>query len=578
MFDCHVHALDDYDWKRFPGEDLVVFVVSTTGDGDAPDNMVEFWKFIRKRNLPATALSNVLFTVFGMGDSSYAKYNAVARKLHVRMKQLGAVEFCPLGLGDDQSANGVESDADAWAKVMWSMLLARYPLPKGFVVDDTPRFDAEKDISYAMTYGEGARSEGNAVCEFYDPPLRSYDIAFGPIPCVLKTNKRLTAESWTQDVRHVELGLLRPVPYEAGDIAVVYPQNVFDVDAFLQGYRAEKDGQGESYSGDDVVNLTSKGTGRQGLPAGCTVRDLFLKHLDVLGVPKRYALEQLSHFASDPEQQEKLLEISSSSGVDLYHSYIWREKRSFLEVLEDFASCRPPLEVLASIVPFIRPREYSISSSGSKHAHRELHVTVAVVEYTTFYKRVRRGLCSTWLAGLEHGAPVTVWVKKGILKTPPLHAPMILVGPGTGVAPMRSLVQERVHAIAAGEQGHGGVVGQTYLFFGNRKAGSDFLYKDEFNAYARDKKLNLITAFSRDQAHKVYVQHRLVEAKEAVWDQLSRKDAVLYISGSSKGMPNDVYKGLLSIATESGQLSEKDAIRFFSTMKLQKRYLVECWS
>ena len=133
-----------------------------------------------------------------------------------------------------------------------------------------------------------------------------------------------------------------------------------------------------------------------------------------LGSSKRYAIEQLSYFATDPEQKEKLLEISSSAGVDLYHSYIRRERRSFLDVLNDFSSCRPSIQHLVNIIPLIQPREFSIASSPNMHPG-QLHLCVGVVEYLSFYKRKRHGLCSTYLASLQPGEKcprLRLWIKR----------------------------------------------------------------------------------------------------------------------------------------------------------------------
>ena len=580
-FDCQVYALDAYDWRRLPNERLVLFVVSTTGDGDPPDNMVAFWKFLRNRHLPTTALSSVLFSVFGMGDSSYALYNAIARKLHVRMRQLGAKEFHPLGLGDDQSPKGVEADADTWGADMWASLLRRFPAPPGFVIDDTPAWCPAQDIKYDVrvvpaateTAGETPVGSASDICQFYAPPADAYN-ANGSVPlkASVAANERLTSTEWTQNVRHLELQLDATNPciqYVAGDVAVVYPENMFDVDAFLKEFI------GGDSCGEDAVQVVAKKAGDlPPFPSPCSLRDLFVKYVGVLGMPKRYALEQLSHFAQDEEQQEKLLELSSSAGADLYHTYIRREKRNFIEVLRDFPSCRPPLDVLLSVIPFIRPREFSIASSGIACGGKELHLCVAVVEYLTFYRNPRRGLCSSWLSTAQRGKEIRLWIKRGVLRPPTnSSAPMIMVGPGTGVAPMRAHIQAREYARTKGP------VGETILFFGNRHASLDFLYKDELESYASTGLLKLHTAFSRDLDKKVYVQHRLREVKESVWHCLSSSpETVLLVSGSSKGMPNDVYKVLLLIAQECGGLSEADAVQFFNLMKQQRRYVVECWS
>ena len=379
--------------------------------------MSKFWTFIRQKGLPGNALSNVLFSVFGMGDSSYAQFIVIARKLQVRLRQLGAVEFYNIGLGDDQSPLGVEGDVDTWSKSMWASLLTRFPTPPRFVIDDTPTF-TEDDMPYIIKYifnnstVEKMINDGSTTSKrnvMYSPPHGAYipnnckKITY-PVIANVRKNDRMTDTSWHQDVRHIELTLSgEKISYEAGDIAVIYPENLFNVDDFLKEYFNSDNNKNQddvqNLNGNTIVYANLKTNRNIMLFPPCTLRDVFLKYLDLLGVPKRYAIEQLSHFASDQEQQEKLLEISASDGVDLYHSYIRRERRSFLDVLNDFSSCRPSIEQLITI-PLIRPREFSISSSPNVHPG-EVTPCVAVVKYLSFYKRTRYGLCSTYLASLR---------------------------------------------------------------------------------------------------------------------------------------------------------------------------------
>ena len=610
LFECETLALDDYPLARLPTEHLVIFVVATTGDGDPPDNMMRFWRFIRQRNLPSTALCNVLFSVFGMGDSSYANFNVVARKLQVRLRQLGATEFYNLGLGDDQSAMGVEGDVDTWSKSMWQSLLSRFPLPLNFVVDDTPRF-SEAEMPYSVKFmpcndrAKKIASEFavNNVSVMYSPPRSAYilppmdgrqGLTYAdarktsmlskqqqqPLSGEVVKNERMTSVNWHQDVRHIEVLLQsKNIVYEAGDIAVIYPENVFDVEQFLKQYIPGTTEEADTLDGDTIVFASSKRDPNKWLFPPSTLRNVFLKYLDILGVPKRYAIEQLSHFATDPEQKEKLLEISSSAGVDLYHSYIRRERRSFLDVLNDFSSCRPSIQHLVNIIPLIQPREFSIASSPNMHPG-QLHLCVGVVEYLSFYKRKRHGLCSTYLASLQPGEKyprLRLWIKKGVLRLPKDNCPMILVGPGTGIAPMRSLIEEHIYRYGS-DDGARKPEKDHCLFFGNRHFGKDYLYKDELIKYNERKDWMVCTAFSRDQASKLYVQHKIVEHQELVWKILQQPDSVVFVSGSSKNMPSDVQKSLTSIVRVLGNKSIDEAKDFIMQMQECGRYVIECWS
>jgi sulfite reductase alpha subunit-like flavoprotein len=334
----------------------------------------------------------------------------------------------------------------------------------------------------------------------------------------------------------------------------------------------------------------------------------------------------LSHFATDAVEKDKLMEIGAAKdGVDLYHSYLKREKRGFVELFADFPSCRPPLEWLVRIVPLLRPREFSISSSPRCHP-REIHLAVAIVDFTSFYGQRRTGVCTNWMAklaadasGVEEGTDlgpdvvVPLFVKRGRIHPAPADMPELLIGPGTGIAPIMSLLQDRFAArasssgaVVAGGGGDGGAV-QDMVFFGCRHRSKDFLFRDDFLAMCESDDIlasgesaasssgeaagenaetsrvgcraRLHVAFSRDQPQKVYVQHKLAEHADAVWAILdpARGNGRVVISGSSQRMPQDVLTVLKRIAILKGKLSEQEAGRFFKQMQRHGKYVLEAW-
>ena len=262
-FSVRLESVDTYNRATLASEPLVLFLASTTGDGDPPDTMRAFWRFLLRKALPRDALRGVNFTVFGLGDSSYDKFNSVGRKLRKRLLQLGASEVAQSGWGDDQSEYGVEGDFDRWSHALWEVLLRKYPLPQGFVVDDTPRLP---EFSYRVITG-GATPDRDAV---FFKSLRK------PIGCFsevvvgsMRRNERLCAQGWEQDVRHIEFELAEAVGYEAGDIAVVFPENSC-VDVGKLCARLGLDSQ-------RVVRVEN--SGKEVIYGPCTVSDLFLKYL-----------------------------------------------------------------------------------------------------------------------------------------------------------------------------------------------------------------------------------------------------------------------------------------------------------
>ena len=652
-----VVSMDSYDVGQLPDESLILAICSTTGDGEVPSNMALFWRFLLRRDLStqkgggAGALANVKFAVFGLGDSAYAQFNVVARKLHARLEQLGAVAMHPLTLGDDQSSNGLAGDVDVWLDAFWQSVLSIKPLPHGYVVDNSSALpnldynvismDSSVDTDISGTNSDALRHES----KFYQPPKRSCR-GGGKLPhqCHVLSNNRITASDWHQDVRHIVLSVSDPskngtLEYVAGDIAVIYPENVFDVDDFARqmGYNPDRIFRLE-HVGNCDEQLLSTGKNDDSLrlfPTPCTVRKALQCYLDVLGTPKRYAVELLSHFATDPVEKEKLLEIGASTeGVDLYHSYLKREKRGFTELFADFPSCRPPLEWLIQIVPLLRPREYSIASSP-RCFPKEIHLAVAIVDFVSYYGQERRGICTNWMSGLrgkknkeatkestntgdldcQNNDSVFLYVKRGRIGPAPLEVPELLIGPGTGIAPIMSLIQDR-YALRSvnkdtelssshldgerlgNEDSKSGYTDvQDMVFFGCRHEAQDFLFRDKLLNLCRSdisltsdektesrtvqkiKQAQLCVAFSRDQEHKVYVQHKLAEHADKVWAILDPKqgNGRVVISGSSQGMPRDVLAVLKRIAVMKGQLTAQQAERFFKTLQRRGKYILEAW-
>eukprot|EP00605_Chrysophyceae_sp_TOSAG23-4_P000359 GSChrysophyteH1.ASY1.ANO1.406.1 assembled CDS len=236
----------------------------------------------------------------------------------------------------------------------------------------------------------------------------------------------------------------------------------------------------------------------------CTAHQLFTSHLDICGIPRRSFFAGLAEFATYEEEKEKLLELASPDGASLYYDYCLREKRSYL------------LEIL----PLLQPRHYSVASSGyNGYNTAVMQLCVAVASSTTPYGRKVAGVCSTYLAQTRLGEEVVVWVRRGTFANPGLHVPLVLVGPGTGVAPMRALLQERRFlAECLNTSGGIDVPGEekthpdTLLFFGCRKRSNDFLYKEEWSALTSESVSPVCVAFSQDGAEnapKTYVTHKL---------------------------------------------------------------------
>lgn len=438
-----VAALDSVAIDTLPSCQHVIFVVSTTGDGEVPSNMKHTWSFLLRKHLSSSALDQVEFCILGLGDSSYAKFNSASRKLHKRLLQLGAKAMLPLCLGDDQHPRGYFTALDPWLETLWTILLDKFPLPRDYVVNDAPQ---APPAHYHITYLKHEKVSQEMFPRqpqsgFYRPPPQTYAPGEGLVSAQCQVNTRLTHVDWTQDVRHLEFQLTRSnnsgtnVTYAPGDLAWIYPENQLDeVEKLMQRFQLDAD---------QVIAIAPNKEGTTSLfpSAPLTIRNLFRQYLDILGTPRRYFFEQCSVFASNEEERAKLCEMISPDGADLLYDYCTREKRTYVEIFSDFPSICPPLEVLVQIIPLTRPRAFSISS----HARGSIHLTVAIVDFITPWKRRRTGVCTSYIAQLEAGMTIPMWISQGMIELPPTLPKMILIGPGTGVAPMRSIIQYRMN-------------------------------------------------------------------------------------------------------------------------------------
>uniref|UniRef100_UPI0037E89305 NADPH-dependent diflavin oxidoreductase 1 n=1 Tax=Semicossyphus pulcher TaxID=241346 RepID=UPI0037E89305 len=557
-----VLPLDNYNVADLISESLVVFVCATTGQGDPPDNMKNFWRFLFRKSLPAGSLSRLDCAVLGLGDSSYPKFNFVAKKLHKRLLQLGASALLPAGLADDQHDLGSDAVIDPWLTSFWEKVFALHPS----LSDVIPLRDEEAlPPTFTFHFLDDVHVNGITEDRLQTPAVPSQSSSF---PCRLVSNRRVTDVSHFQEVRLIEFDISgSTIEFSAGDVVMMRPCNApEDVQQFCQLLRLDPEAKFTLRASDNTAVPAR-------LPQPCSVRHLVESYLDIAAVPRRSFFELLSTFATNELEQEKLLEFSSAAGQDELHSYCNRPRRTALEVLADFPHTTAELKAdyLLDLFPEIQPRSFSIASSLQAHPHR-LQIVVAVVRYKTKMFKPRTGLCSTWLASLNPEREevfVPLWTKKGTMKFPKdPDTPVIMVGPGTGVAPFRSALQERMS-----EGKHANV-----LFFGCRSEHKDFYFSTEWEEMRKAEHLTLFTAFSRDQEEKVYVQHRVRENAELLWDLIANKNACFYIAGSAKQMPTSVCDALKEAFQQEGGVSSEDAEQMLEAMERTGRFQSETWS
>ena len=673
---CELRSIECFDIATLPTEHRIVFVVSTTGDGDFPDSALRFWRFLARVDIPAGALAALRTATFGLGDSSYVKYNAAARKLSARIAQLGAVSLCARGFGDWQAPLGIVGELESWLAApdgLWAALdnepdaPARLPLDAvveplriRYHINEVKECKSVADDEAFFPFPHPFPAPRNLLPHLvYDDSTSEYissdaaeAAALNPVPILgrVVANDRITANEWAQDVRLIAFDTWKEgrnptgrsaLPlWEAGDIADIFIENssltvtkfaerlglpldtIVQINFIERGKKVESGGissssSGISHGGQDVEIVDSRLSGpawaslstlpepprsAAAFPSLVTVRVLLARYLAINSSPSRGALESLAAYASNDEQAEKLRELATREGAALFHSYVTQETRSWVDILHDFDSVKAPLALLLDLIPHLLPRSYSIASArrvdrkvnndDHSDSSARLEIAVGIVEWTTPLGGRRKGIGSEWLASRQIGDVVSLWIRRGSLRVPP-NVPLLLIGPGTGVAPMRALIQEAEdRALATRVTGP-----RVELYFGCRNASRDHLFGAEFNGRvttststtAREEEGSspwrgldsYVTAFSRDGGGpgpegRSYVQDHLLERADSV-RELIAAGAHIRISGSAKRMPAQVIEVLRTILAGPGGLQE-DGVRALTQLERVGRLRIEAWS
>lgn len=519
--------------------------------------MTPLWKALLRAELPPDLFEDMDFAVLGLGDSSYQRFNWAAKRLQRRLLSLGGHEICERGEADDQHPRGADGVIEPWTTSLFERMMEIYPLPPGVeVLPDTGLYPPSLRI---------------APCSDQSFPISAPERAqglFTPTHDVtLSQNARITKEDWYQDVRHIVLKANNNIRYEPGDVAVLYPENSpADVETLLRRLRWEEDA--------DSPICVTPGSNDRTLPLGypsattpTTLRSLITKHAEITAVPRKSFIELLSHFTTDQLETDKLREFCTAEGQDDLFDYTTRVRRTILEVLLEFRSAVIPKEYVADLFPELRPRQFSIASSLSAHPS-EIHLCVAIVNYRTKLRIPRKGVCTTWLAALQPGTKLRIGLKQGTMRLPEVNdKPVVFIGPGTGVAPMRAMVEERVARGAF----------DNVLYFGCRSSSSDYHFRSEWESYQSKGRLTHRLAASRDQDTKVYVQDLISLDSRKIKEWLVDRKGAVYISGSSNQMPTAVRKAVVTSLRNECQWSEEQGTDYVNAMELEDRWCEECW-
>lgn len=518
-FEAALTSLDGYIPATLAAERYAIFIVSTYGEGEPPDVVQPFYQYLCLAHLPL--LGNLYYAVCALGDKHYEHFCKFGRDLDAKLESLGGMRIL--------DRVDCDVDLDAMFAAWKQQLTPRLREVSRQEVTDLPEKPAGPEPP-AVSKPRGPVAVPEALHTKDNPYLSS-----------IVEKRTLTHASSSKQTIHVEFDIAdAALRYEVGDACGIAPENCPAlVDEALQLLR---------FSGEEAVELGG---------AKFTLRDALRHELTVTRVT-RTMLSRCAEMG-DIATLRELLQAGNQAALDEYvHG------RDLVDLLREYPGVIQKPADLVKMLPRLARRLYSISSSPAAHPGR-VHTTVSVVRYQT-HQRERGGVCSTHLSDRSaKGDRLPIYIqtnKKFRLPADPA-APIIMVGPGTGIAPFRAFLHERRATDASG---------RNWLFFGDRNEATDYLYREELEGMRDSGDLmRLDTAFSRDRQGKVYVQDRMLEHAAQLWAWLN-DGAYFYVCGDAARMAKDVDRTLRRIAQERSGHSQEAADEYVEKLKEQRRY------
>jgi sulfite reductase (NADPH) flavoprotein alpha-component len=502
-FEPRLHDMGSYESSGLPHEKNLLVITSTYGDGEPPDSAAGLHSWLMSDAAPR--LEGVSYSVLALGDSSYPDFCKCGVEFDARLAALGAVRIHER-VDVDVDPDGPYSQWSAAVMAKLAPVGASVPAGEVLISDDE----------------EDGFSKSN------------------PFAAVAIANRNLNGPGEKQTHHLAFLLENSGLTYETGDALGVYPMNP------------------PAVVDEIIANLPFKAGDVPGPDGGdMPLRDALIKHYDI-GALNKTLVTQWQARSGSPF----LRSLVAADDRAAWEAFC--RGRELIDLVIDHPADFNDAEEFVSVVRKLQPRLYSISSSPKAHPG-EVHLCVGIVRYQS-HGRQRGGVCSTFLADrLTDGTKPGVYVHSNPAFRLPSDGgvPVIMVGPGTGIAPFRAFLEER-RAI--------GATGKNWLFFGNPHQATDYLYQEEIGEFLSDRTLTRIDlAWSRDQKEKLYVQHLMVRQGADLWSWLE-EGACFYVCGDATRMAKDVDQALHAVVMEHGRLSDEDAAEFINQLKKDKRY------
>jgi sulfite reductase alpha subunit-like flavoprotein len=552
-YSVELAELNDISVEDLGDRKDVVILIATCGEGQIPQNAITLYEELGRAE--PGCLNGVNFSIFALGDKAYRHFCSAGYDYHKKLEELGAVRVMDMGIGDDKDEDKFETGFSEW-------------LPSWLEEVQAPA-DPREDEPPAPLF-ELTPIESRDALQTLSRPPRTQRLEVG-------FNKRISPADYAYSIRHIQIADPdNKLPYLLGDaLAVHWNNDETRVREFLSEYGIEAD---QCFSAAPVEGVNA-GVKAERLDGPFRTVSVFTDMLDIFGRPSKNFIKQLSKIASPGKDRDHLSFLVSDAGKQAYVDEITAESLNFAEILLKFPSVKPTLDQLITMVPVMKPRLYTIASSV-RSSPGSIELTVITNDWQTASGKTKVGSCTDYFERMDTDKnagtiKMDCSISPGSFQFGEPEVPMVMTGTGTGVAPFLAFAKERDWFVNKFGPER---AGEMWLFFGCRNRSSDYILGDELEELAEKGILtHLRPAFSRDGPNKVYIQDKIKEEAEGVYNALVTKRGYLYLCGQAGDREKDVLDTVAKAFELGGGMSAEDAHRTLNELIEEGRYCPELY-